>query len=351
MSDIAKIDKNFEIKTEIGSELIYHSVLNAPFSLHGLLHDGEMYRRMPRAVADSVNPGVAGLHRHTAGGRVRFITNSPKVAFKARMHNVGKMPHFAFSGSAGFDVYERVDGELRFIKGLVPPIAIEDGYSGTIDLGETKTRELLFNFPQYAGVYDLEIGINEGATLEAPAPYTVEKPIVFYGSSITQGACATRPGNSYENILSREFDFDYVNLGFSGHAKGEENMARYIAGLDMSAFVYDYDYNAPNPEHLERTHEPMFKIIREAHPDLPIIIMSRPTYTPDGEWRRRLEIITQTYENAKKSGDKNVYLITGKELTEISKYDTTVDTVHPTDFGFYSISVALSKVFKKIFNK
>ena len=351
MPDIAQIDKNFEVKTEIGSELVYYNALSAPFSVHGLMHDGEIYRRMPKEVAERVNPGVAGLHRHTAGGRVRFVTNSPKVAFRAKMHNIGKMPHFAFSGSAGFDLYEKVDGEQRFIKGLVPPIAIEDGYSGAIELGAPKMRELTFNFPQYAGVYTLEIGINDGAVLEPAPEYTVSKPIVFYGSSITQGACATRPGNSYENIISREFDCDYINLGFSGHAKGETAMAEYIAGLDMSAFVYDYDYNAPTPEHLRATHEPMFKIIRASHPTLPIIMMSRPTYTPDAEWQERLEIIKTTYNNAKALGDENVYLITGKELTAISRYDTTVDTVHPTDFGFYSISVALSRVLHKIFDK
>ena len=345
MSDITKIDKNFEVKSESGDGLEYYNTLSAPFSTHGLLHDGVMYRRIPEDVAKRVSPGVEGVHKHTSGGRVRFVTNSRRVGFVAKMHSAWSLNNEAAAGSKGFDLYERVDGKIRFLKGLVPPQNMDGGYGTVIDFGTSEKRELIFNFPQYAGVYSFEVGIENGAELEAPTPYKISTPIVFYGSSITQGACATRPGNSYENFVSRELDCDYINLGFSGNAKAEPAIAEYVAGLDMSVFVYDYDYNAPDVEYLKRTHEPMFKTVRAAHPNLPVIIMSRPVPTPNTE---RVAVIRQTYENALKAGDKNVYLITGEELTEISGYDTTVDNVHPTDLGFYSMSRAIIEVLKNI---
>jgi hypothetical protein len=128
-------------------------------------------------------------------------------------------------------------------------------------------------------------------------------------------------------------------------------MMDYIDSIDMSVFVYDYDYNAPTVEHLLKTHERGFKKIREAHPTLPIIMLSRPTPTlePEG-YLERYEIIKQTYENARASGDKNVYLICGTELFKACGGDGTVDGVHPTDFGFHSMADAMIPVLEEILN-
>ena len=171
---------------------------------------------------------------------------------------------------------------------------------------------------------------------------------MYYGSSITQGGCASRPGMSYQAIVSRRFDYDYINLGFSGNAKAEDTIIDYIKNLDMSIFIYDYDHNAPTVEHLANTHEKMFKAIREAHPNLPIIMMSRPKFKLTDLEEQRLEIIKTTYNNAIASGDKNVYLITGKELTALCGNEGTVDNCHPTDFGFASMAKAVGDVIEKI---
>ena len=123
-----------------------------------------------------------------------------------------------------------------------------------------------------------------------------------------------------------------INLGFSGSAKGEPKIAELIASLDLAAFVYDYDYNAPTTEHLKKTHEPFFKIIRKAKPNLPIIMLSRVSYPSDD----RVAVIRATYENAKKAGDKNVYFIDGRDLFKDADISyLTVDGCHPNDLGFY----------------
>jgi len=185
------------------------------------------------------------------------------------------------------------------------------------------------------------IGIDPEAQLLPPESYRNSRPMVFYGSSITQGGCASKPGDSYQAIISRALNLDYINLGFSGNARAEKSMADYISSLDMSIFVYDYDHNAPSPEYLKETHERMFLTIREKHPDLPIIMMSRPRYNITPDTAARLAIIKETYERAIARGDKNVYLITGRELMAICKNDGSVDGTHPTSFGFYSMAQPL----------
>ena len=263
------------------------------------------------------------------------------------MENVTRMSHFSFSGSAGFDIYEKTQGYLAT---FVPPDNKQNGYDSIVNFEDSSWRELTINFPSYSDVVELYIGISDEARLEQFCPYKNDKPIVYYGSSITQGGCASRPGNSYQNMLSRQLSFDYINLGFSGSAKAETEIAEYIKNLDMSIFVYDYDYNAPNIEHLANTHEKMFKIIRESNQDLPIIIMSRPKYNLTKNETKRFKIIASTYKNAINKGDKNVYLLTGKELMQDCKDEGTVDRCHPSDWGFASMAKALEKVISSIQN-
>ena len=123
-------------------------------------------------------------------------------------------------------------------------------FEDVLDYSERKMRSFVINFPLYTDVCELYLGLEESAKVEAAPDYEIKVPVVYYGSSITQGGCASRPGTSYQAIISRRLNCDYVNLGFSGNAKGEPAIAEYIAGLEMSVFVYDYDHNAPNPEHL-----------------------------------------------------------------------------------------------------
>jgi hypothetical protein len=211
-------------------------------------------------------------------------------------------------------------------------------------------HDILINFPLYNNVDDVYIGLDDGATIEARKPYTIDKPFVVYGSSITQGGCASHPGNAYPAILSRRFHCDYLNLGFSGSAKGEVEIAEYIAALKMDLFVYDYDHNAPTADHLEKTHERMFRIIRKAQPNLPIVMMtstSLPRCTDDKE--RRKAIIHKTYQNALESGDKNVYFLDGS--TFFDEYDhglATVEGCHPNDLGFVCIAKAVGDMLEKL---
>ena len=340
MSNISQIDRNFAVQTSLNIEDIrFYNIQDAPFSIHGVFYENGAYRRMPEQVAQSVSEKVYQLHTHTAGGRVRFVTDSRYVAIKAVMHNIGKMPHFALTGSAGFDLY--VGKRQEYCGAFVPPFDISDGYESVVRFDRQAQREITLNFPLYSGISELYIGLEDGATLKKAPAYKHSKPIVFYGSSITQGGCASRPGNAYQSIVSRALQTDYWNLGFSGSAKGELEIAQYIAGLDMSVFVYDYDHNAPTLEHLEATHQKMFSLIREQNPDLPILILSRPKYRLTDTEQKRLAIIKRTYDEAIAAGDQHTHMIDGPTLMRYAKNDGTVDIHHPNDLGFHSMAKVL----------
>lgn len=349
--DVAKIDKNFEVSTTIEREgLVFFDAQQPPFQIYGLMYEDGMFRRMPNAVAKDVNPGVAKLHTCTTGGRVKFITNSPYIAIAADMNSLGKIPHFALTGTIGFDLFV----DKRYIGTYRPPFDITDGRFESIinvprDEDWGKEREFTINLPLYSSVEKLYIGLKDGCALKPSAGYAIKTPIVYYGSSITQGCCASRPSNSYQSIISRNLDCDFINLGFSGSAKGEDTIAQYIAGLDMTAFVYDYDHNAPSVEHLRDTHEKMFLTIREAHPSLPILMLTRPKHYLNSVEKERLAIVRETYNNALARGDKNVYMIDGPDLIlDCVRENALVDNCHPNDSGFVSMAYVIGEKLKEI---
>ncbi|MBO5261564.1 MAG: SGNH/GDSL hydrolase family protein [Clostridia bacterium] len=342
MGSIYEIDKNFKIDTKIKKDDIVFCDARK-FSIYGLIYENGMYRRMPEKVARSVSDGVYYLHTNTAGGRVRFKTDSPYVAISAKMNEVGKMPHFPLSGSCGFDLYIGKDYFATFM----PPFDITDGYESVIDLCGNEMREITINFPLYSNVKELYIGLSNKSTVKEPSPYIKDKPIVYYGSSITQGGCASRPGNSYEAIVTQNLSIDHINLGFSGNARAEKEMCDYICTLDMCAFVFDYDHNSPTPDYLKATHEKMFKKIREKFPKLPIILMSRPKCNLTQEEKDRLEVIKTTFKNACNNGDTCVHIIEGQELMHLCGDRGTVDGCHPNDWGFASMAESVEIVLRK----
>lgn len=345
--DIGRIDKNLRVETEIKREgLTFFDIKDEPFSIYGVFYENGEFVRMPDKAAAAVSDRVHILSKHTAGGRVRFITDSPYIAIKAVQKGSPNMSNMSPIGQAGLDLYRRDCGEEVYVKSFVPPFFSRDGFESVIDLPEAGEQVFTINFPLYFPVRELYVGIKAGSTLKAAPKYTVEKPVVFYGSSITQGGCASRAGTSYQGFLSRWYDMNYINLGFSGSAKGEESIARYIAGLDMSAFIYDYDHNTDSPQHLRETHGKFYSIIREAHPDIPIVFMTRPRHYLNKAETLQRDIIYNNYSEALARGER-VYFVPGAELMALCANDGTVDGVHPTDFGFFSMASRLKVEFDK----
>ena len=329
----------------------YYDIKNEPFKLYGVYYSAEdgHYRRIPQSVADATNDGVKGLSKHTAGGRVRFKTNSAKLVLKVENVEGGQMFHATPLMEYGFDIYRLTDRGYRFLGATKPAFGNRTGYELEFNLPKGN-NELTLVFPLYGCVKSLEIGICEGATLEAHTPYKYEKPVVYYGSSITQGGCASRPGKAYQDIICRRFDYNYINLGFSGSAKGEDAICEYMASLDMSAFVSDYDHNSATEE-LRVNHYKLYSIIRAKNPDIPYIMVTKPDFKyTDDDFERR-SIVMESYIKARRSGDKNVYFVDGSDffIGDESFLDMTVDTCHPTDDGFRRMADGIGAVMDKVF--
>ncbi len=233
----------------------------------------------------------------------------------------------------------------------MPPEDAVQGYESVRDV-PCQMTDYIINFPLYNNVSSLHIGVSRTAQFETPASYRDVPPVVFYGSSITQGGCASRPGNCYQNFLSRWLNLDYINLGFSGNGKAEDTIVQYMNALPMSVFVSDYDHNAPTPEYLQNTHYKMYETIRKAHPTLPYIMISKPDFNPhdprtDDIERRR--IVMESYCRAVANGDNHVYFIDGAALFSGFERDAcTVDGVHPNDLGFYRMAQGIYPVLKDI---
>ena len=354
--DISKIDKNFAgEKIQFDGVKLYNA-RDPLFKIYGLYnaYENESFKRMPHGEAMKMNPNIQSLYTHTSGGRIRFRTDSKRIFLRSILSKITRFDHMPKTGVTCFDLY--VDGDYfnSFRHGSYSELGKdskpENAYDSRITLDDKKMHDILIHFPLYNPVDDVFIGLDEDAVVLPAEDYTHKKPIVFYGSSITQGACASHPGNAYFNILSRRLDTDIINLGFSSGCKGEIPMAEYLANLDMSILVYDYDHNAESTEELKETHERTFKIIREKQPNLPVIMITasdRMFGIPE-----RKEVIFQTYMNAIEAGDENVYFIDGDTIyAPVGRGLCTVDHIHPNDIGFLMMTHAIEPVIRKILMK
>jgi hypothetical protein len=347
-------DKNLHVDTIIEKDgLKFIEVRNAPFEVYGLYDykNQSEYKRLPDDIGLNVNEGVSSLYLHTAGGRVRFSTDSRYIAIKVEMKKVSPYPHMPLTNTAGLDLYiDAAEGEeLGFFKTFVPPYNMTNGYESKIDLGVKKMRSFTINMPSYNCLTKLYVGVDSDAFLDKGQEYRPILPVVYYGSSITQGGCASRPGNIYQNIISRRLNIDYINLGFSGSGKAEPIIAEYMAGLPMSVFVSDYDHNAPTVEYLENTHFALYKTIREKNPTLPYVMVTRPDYRNKSDSEARRQVILKSYHDALALGDKNVYFVDGKEFFTGKYADMcTVDSTHPTDLGFSFMADHIGATLEKI---
>lgn len=344
--DITEIDRNFKSDVTFENMTTYNA-LSEPFEIKGVTFDGEKFVRMSKEVAKSVSETVSILYSNTSGGRIRFRTTSNKITLTAILPDLTNFTHMPKSGSSSFDLYNGNDYRGFFSCDYKKD---ENGLykgSATLDLKTNDMHDITINFPLYNDVLAVYISLDNDCILQQPLPEKYDTPIVYYGSSITQGGCASHAGNAYQNIISRRLSTNYVNLGFSGGCLAQPNMIDYLATLDMSIFVYDYDHNARNYEFLQSTHEQGFKRFREKRPDVPVIMITSADISTDRE--KRINVIRTTYENAVKSGDKNVYFINGDDIyAPVGKEYCTVDKCHPNDLGFFCMANTIEPVIKKI---
>ncbi len=320
-----------------------------PFRLYGVpfFDSTGKLERVPEDVAKQCNDGVATLSKRCPGARLRFCTDSRKISFRITLASI--------EPDIGMSIYSCQSGNV-FIGSRYAGLVKPSGYDSVLCQGafekDAGMEDVTLFLPRNEPVAGIEIELDDGAAVEAPTPYAHAKPILFYGSSITEGGCCSKPANAYNALLSRWLDADYYNFGFSGSARGELAMADYITTIEKSVFVMDYDHNSPSKEHLAATHEPFFRRIREREPELPIVILTRPDFDFHAECAPRREIIRATYEHAKAAGDENVYFLDGERFFGDEDRDAcTNDCTHPNDLGMYRMAKVIEPVLRGILER
>lgn len=317
------------------------------------------FDRLPARAKEQVRASVWGLSKQSAGLCVRFVTDAATIHARWTLTSARlEMNHMPATGVSGIDLYantktvDETGGKLRWLA-----VGRPTAKSNSVKLvsGIPKgTREYMLYLPLYNGVESVEIGIPKEASIWKPkARQSRLKPIVFYGTSITQGGCASRPGMVHTAILGRWLDAPVVNLGFSGNGRMEAEVATLMADIDASVFVIDCLPNISAGDVTTRT-EPLVKILRKAHPTTPIVLVEDRSYTDSfflaSKRERNLTsrvALKAVFERLKTSGDENLYYIAGEDLIG-DDGEGTVDSSHPTDLGFLRQSEAFMKVLRPI---
>jgi hypothetical protein len=315
------------------------------------------FDRLPARAEKLVRGSVWGLSRQSAGLCVRFETDATELHAKWSLTSARlEMNHMPATGVSGLDLYVKMEtGQWRWLA-VGRPTAQSNSVRlvGGIPAGR---REYIVYFPLYNGVTAVSIGIAKTAKLWKPNARTSGlKPIVFYGTSITQGGCASRPGMVHTAILGRWLDAPVINLGFSGNGRMENEVASLMGEIDASVYVLDCLPNISANDVKSRT-EPVIKILRAAHPETPIVLVEDREYTDSflikskAERNRTSRVeLKAVYDKLKAAGVKQLYYIEGKHLLG-DDGEGTVDSSHPTDLGFVRQSEAFRKVLKPILDE
>ncbi|MCR2807524.1 SGNH/GDSL hydrolase family protein [Paenibacillus soyae] len=336
---------------EGASDLIWHDPGSEPFRLSGFpwFRQDRRYRRLPLQPSEPIPEAVDWLANCTAGGQIRFMTDSDVVYIRATLKGSADMYHMAPAGQCGFDAYTGGFGEQLFA-GTAVFAPRDTEYSALLHRDDRRRLRLVtIHFPLYQAVEEAAVGLRSGAVLQEPPPYAHDGKVIVYGTSITQGACASRPGMAYPNQLSRCVNLEFVNLGFSGSGKGEPEMARIIAQIDSPAcLVLDYEANCGGLSSLQETLPVFIRTYRQTHPKVPILLLTRilpPGIDGDEELKRSLEE-RRSYqrtlaEELKRQGDDRLYFADGSTFLGSRYGDSTVDGIHPTDYGFVLMADAI----------
>ncbi len=313
------------------------------------------FARFPARAEGKVTDAVWGLSQHSAGEVVRFRTDADQIKARYNLYSGGlAMPHMPATGVSGFDLYAFDDETQRWLWVACTKPTAKGAEETWISGMERKERDYMVYLPLYNGVDEFSIGVPEGAKFTALAPRTDKKPIVYYGSSIAHGGCASRPGMAYTAILGRRIDYPVVNLGFSGSAKMEPEIAELMAEVDAEVYVVDALPNM-TPEMVAERALPFLKILREKRPETPILLvedrcMSNSWIRPETrDFHRRNQAELKKVFDELKPNDPNLHYLGHENLLgENLDFDGTVDASHPNDLGMYRQTDALEKALRPI---
>lgn len=340
-SEISKYDENMIVAgISATNGVVWIDGRRLPIEGRAFDDTAAYYERLPAGVTTNVNAGVRGMKCHTSGLMFRFATDSKRLRFRwVNTSSTLAMDHMPSTGMSGIDIY-RYDAASQAWR-YVRTGRITDGVKGSsVEVPWTPGTPCLVNLPLYNGIREFSLGVDEGSTVTRLPPRAsgVEKPVVFYGTSITHGGCASRPGLSFVNIVGRELDVPIVNLGFSGSGKCELEMSEHLAAIDASCYVIDPIWNM-SVQLVQARYEAFVRNLRAKRPDVPIVmaewcdVFHHPNDGRDTFIRALFERLVgeEKWQKLYYLPKTNMYLGDG---------EGTVDGVHPNDLGMRQMADA-----------
>lgn len=319
------------------------------------------YDRLPVHAEENVRKAVWELSRNSAGLKIRFRTNSAQIKVRYQVKGGMAMPHMPATGVSGLDLYAKnSDGEWLWCRG-------QYSFTDTIICNFknlTPTNRYKHNMgweyhlylPLYNSVEWLEIGVPDEAFFES-IPVRKEKPIVVYGTSIAQGACASRPGMAWTNILERKMDRPVLNFGFSGNGELEPELIDLFKEINAKIYILDCLPNLTLGEEFseEEVHKRILNSVRTLHKNsnTPILLVEHAGYG-DKTTNKNLAantnnlnaVMQKAFAELKTKGVQNIYYLSQAEIG--LNFESFVDGVHPTDLGMQQYAKAYEKKMRTI---
>jgi hypothetical protein len=325
------------------------------FVVIGKYHTERNFFRFPARYQHTLRENVWNLGKHSAGISIRFRSNASTIMVRCTVLNDAGMSHMPATGVKGIDLYAHNGNTWQYVRTGIPK-GKENEYT-LMSKGDGVAREYLLNLPLYDGVESLEIGVNEGAEITVPESRLLldQKPVVYYGTSIAQGGCASRPGLAFTNILSRYLDRSFINFGFSGNGTIETSVGEAMGEIDAALYVIDCNANTQSELIYDRTVT-LVRMLKKQRPDVPVLLVEgfmnqsyffNPASGVNEEVLNKRKALNRAFETLKKSGVKDIYYQKGDNLIG-SDHEGTVDGIHPNDIGMMRIADALLPVIKKI---
>ena len=318
------------------------------FAISGIAWFGEekpSIRRLPTRLKGTFREPVWELAQHPSGGRIRFQTDALRIGIKALTPDNAVMHHITLIGQSGFDIY----ADDTYLGSAWPDRTGKNEAEWTVG-DKRKMRDITIHLPLYKNVEIQQIGVEKGTTIRPPNSFIIKKPVVFYGSSITQGGCASNPGSTYQAFLSRWLNLDFINLGFSGNGMGEPELAHAICEIDSSCIVLDHWANIGLDL---KENLPVFTgTLRKKFPEVPIAVVTPFFFSREfcgncvnSKIRKNVE---QFVKQKRKEGDRNIHLIDGLRLLSQKESYGLVDGVHCNTLGFYFIARGMEPYLRRI---
>ena len=348
--DIDKIDKNMAAKSVTYDDIQWLDPADAPFRLSGLpwFKENKLYRRLPPV--KNIPGGVERLSICTTAVTLAFKSDARRIVIEAvPARSTMFMHHMASTGVSSFDIY--VGGPGRWYTAGITRFAKNRAEHFKSPTEEREMREFLINFPLYNGVEKLRIGFDKGAKIQPPTPYASPKRIVAYGGSTMQGACASRPGRAFMNIIGRHFNLEVVNLGFSGSSRFEPIMAKLTSEVENPALVIvEGDRNAGWQR--VRDLEPEFiTTIRKKHPGVPIVVMQGNPHWGADRGRPKIMAEQKAFMAKMQPHDPDLYWWDCTDFIGPDHTECLVDGKHPTDLGFQRMADRMIELMTPLLRK